>query len=192
MEEVIRIQQLSKSFSNHKVLHNFNATIKCGEITCIMGASGAGKTTLLNLILGLSKPDQGQIVGVEGRSMAAVFQEERLCEDFDAIENVKLALSEKISSGRIQEEFKKVSLTDYENKAVRNLSGGMRRRVAIVRALIGNFDIIILDEPLKGFDTDLKTKVLHYIKEVSKNKTVIMVTHDYEEARFLEANIIRL
>ena len=192
MAENILIQGVNKSFSDLRVLHDFNACIPHGELTCIMGPSGRGKTSLLHLLLGISKPDSGSIVGMAGKTLAAVFQEDRLCEQFDAFENVKLARVEKITSQRIKEEFDKVGLTDYEKKPVLDLSGGMRRRVAIVRAILANADIIILDEPMKGFDTPLKLKVLQYIKEATKGKTVIMVTHDYEEAQILEARILEM
>lgn len=192
MGQEIIIQGVSKSFSDLNVLHNFNAKITYGEITCIMGSSGSGKTTLLNLLLGLCKPDQGSIQGLEGKSIAAVFQEDRLCESFDAIENVKLAISHKISDQRIMGEFQKVRLTDYENKPVSQLSGGMKRRVAIIRAILADSEVIIMDEPIKGLDAELKQTVLEYIKNATLGKTVIMVTHDREEAQLLGAKIIEI
>lgn len=192
MGQNIEVQGISKNFSGLEVLHNFSVVIPYGEIACIMGPSGVGKTTLIHILLGLIKPDSGMIQGIDGKTMSAVFQENRLCEQFDAIENVKLVLSEKMTSDRIRQEFTKVYLTEYENKPVQKLSGGMKRRVAIVRAVLANTDIIILDEPMKGLDLELKVKVLHYLKEATKGKTVIMVTHDREEALILGAKIIEI
>jgi NitT/TauT family transport system ATP-binding protein len=129
---------------------------------------------------------------LEGKKLAAVFQEDRLCEQFDAIENVKLANSNKLSNTRIMEEFQKVQLTDYENKPVSQLSGGMKRRVAIIRAILADADIIIMDEPIKGLDAELKQNVLKYIKKETTGKTMIMVTHDRDEAQILGAKIIEI
>jgi NitT/TauT family transport system ATP-binding protein len=192
MGENIILQGINKSFSRLKVLHEFDASITHGEITCIMGPSGVGKTTLINLLLGLIRPESGSIQGLDKKTLAAVFQEDRLCEQFDAIDNVKLAVSEKISSKLIREEFAKVDLTEYENKPVSKLSGGMKRRVAIVRAILAKADITILDEPMKGLDSELKIKVLEYLREATRGNTVIIVTHDREEALILGAKILEL
>lgn len=192
MGQEIILQGISKSFSDLNVLSDLTVKMTYAEITCIMGPSGSGKTTLLNLLLGLSKPDCGSIHGLDGKPLAAVFQEDRLCEQFDAIENVKLASSNKLSNQRIMEEFQKVRLTDYENKPVNQLSGGMKRRVAIIRAILADTEILIMDEPIKGLDAELKQVVLKYIKNATKGKTVIMVTHDLEEAQILGANIIEM
>lgn len=192
MEQDIILQAVGKSYSGLNVLDNYTAQINYGEITCIMGPSGSGKTTVLNLLLGLIKPDCGNILGLEGKTLAAVFQEDRLCEQFDAIENVKLANPNKLSNDRIIEEFQKVGLTDYENKPVFQLSGGMKRRVAIVRAILADAEIIIMDEPIQGLDAELKQLVLDYIKRSTHGKTMIMVTHDREEAQILGAKIIEM
>ncbi len=192
MGQEIILQGVSKSYSGLTVIKDFTAKMSYGEITCIMGPSGCGKTSLLNLLLGLSKPDQGNIQGLDQKTVAAVFQEDRLCNQIDAIENVKLASTIKLSSDRIIEEFQKVQLSEYINKPVSQLSGGMKRRVAIVRAILAGSEILVMDEPIKGLDLELKQIVLNYIKNATIGKTVIMVTHDINEAQFLGAKIIDL
>ncbi len=188
----IILQEIKKKFEQKLVLDSFNATFPEGKTTCIMGPSGSGKTTLLNIILGLVKPDSGIVTGLEKRTTAAVFQEDRLCEEFDAITNVLIAVPSKVTVKQIIEEFNKVCLLDYENKPVKNLSGGMKRRVAIVRAVLAESDLLVLDEPLKGFDEKLKKSVMTYLKEAIQGKTTIIVTHDKEEAVFLGDSILEL
>ena len=188
----IKIKNLYKSYKGKKVINDLNLEIEEGTISCIMGPSGSGKTTLLNIILGVEVPDSGQVLGIEDRNIAVVFQEDRLCEGFTAKENVKLVLKKKVSSEEIYNNFYEVGLEDIENKKVSELSGGMKRRVAIVRALMAQSDIIIMDEPLKGLDVDTKLKVIKYIKKNCEGKTLIFTSHDMEEVKLLEASIYNL
>ena len=192
MQSDIIVSKVVKQFGGKCVLDHISAVFAHGKTTCIMGASGSGKTTLLNLLMGLKAPDTGTIQGVDHLKLAVVFQEDRLCEEFDAITNVKIAVPEGVSISMIMEHFDLVELTDYENKPVSNLSGGMRRRVAIVRAILAESDLLIMDEPLKGLDVKLKAKVISYLKRQLKERTVIMVTHDSEEARALADEIIEM
>lgn len=188
----VTIKGLKKKFEGQKVLDGFSAEFKDGTITCIMGKSGSGKTTLLNIILGLMNQDEGEITGAKGRGFSAVFQEDRLCEGLDAIGNVKLVLGSGIEAEEIEKEFRMVNLDDYQGKPVSELSGGMKRRIAIVRALMADADIVIMDEPLKGLDAKLKQKVIEYIKERVKGKITIIVTHDKSEAEAFGAELIVL
>ncbi len=192
MKSDIIVSNLKKQFGQKLVLDQFNAVFPSGKTTCIMGPSGCGKTTLLHLLLGLEKPDAGNIEGLHDLKLAAVFQEDRLCEEFDAITNVKIAVSEQITIARIQEHFRLLELSDYENKPVSTLSGGMRRRVAIARAMLAESDLVIMDEPLHGLDEKLKEKVLSYLKSAVIGKTTIMVTHNGDEARFLADKILEI
>ncbi|MDF2540938.1 MAG: hypothetical protein K0S47_656 [Herbinix sp.] len=188
----IQVLNVSKKFDQNQVLHNINLHLKEGKISVLMGPSGRGKTTLINLMMGLMKPDQGEIRGLKGKRVAAVFQEDRLIEHLDAVFNVKLVCNSSITLDIIEKEFEKVGLTEYQDKPVASLSGGMRRRVAIVRAILADSDIIILDEPFKGLDEELKKKVILYVKDHTVDKTVIVVTHEKEEATLLNAKIIPL
>lgn len=187
----IKLINLTKSFHDKKVLSNFSCTFKEKKVTCIMGPSGSGKSTLANILMGLIKPDCGEIIGLSSLKIAAVFQEDRLCEYLDAMTNVKL-VSSKLSEKEIKEAFEAIDLNDYNNKTVSKLSGGMKRRVSIVRALLTDSDLLILDEPFKGLDPELKSKVISYVKKNIMNKTVILITHDKSEAEVFSANIINL
>mgnify|MGYP001168818723 CR=1 FL=1 len=188
----IRLIGISKRYNNNMVLNQVNLTLKEGQMSCIMGPSGIGKTTLLRILMGLERPDSGEIEGMEGQRIAAVFQEDRLIEHWDAISNVKLVCDKDVSDDQIAQEFSKVDLTEYKDKPVLKLSGGMRRRVAIVRALLSPSNLVIMDEPFKGLDTALKQKVIAYVKEKTSGKTVICVTHERDEAEALQANVILL
>jgi NitT/TauT family transport system ATP-binding protein len=188
----IQLVNISKQFNNRMLFDKLNIEIKEQQITCIMGPSGAGKTTLLHIIMGLMKADSGKVKGLEGKKLTAVFQEDRLCENMDAIKNVQLVCDKRVEAGQVIREFEKVDLTDYENKPVTELSGGMRRRVVIVRALMPESDLVIMDEPFKGLDEELKSKVIQYVIQKTKGKTVIIVTHDKEEADELSAEVINL
>lgn len=185
----IKIENLNKSFGNHKVLDNFSHTFTDRTITCIMGPSGSGKTTLTNILMGLMKADSGVITGLRNVKIAAVFQEDRLCEELDAIMNIKL-VSPKLSFSRIREAFMAVDLEDYEDKPVSELSGGMRRRVTIIRAMLAKSNFVILDEPFKGLDDELKSKVISFVKNSTSDKTVLAITHDISEANALSAHVV--
>lgn len=188
----IKLCSITKQYDKNIVFQDLTITFLEGQINCLMGNSGIGKTTIMNLLLGITKPDSGNILGVNGKRFAAVFQEDRLIEHWDAIHNIKLVCAKQISQKLIEEEFRKVCLEEYKDKPVIDLSGGMRRRVAIVRAMLAPSDIIILDEPFKGLDEELKRKVIHYIKDKTKGKTVIIVTHDKEDVVSLGGKRINL
>jgi NitT/TauT family transport system ATP-binding protein len=188
----IKFSHISKQFEDKLVLNDVNIIFLEGRINCLMGASGIGKTTMINIMLGLIKPDAGKVTGCKNSKIAVVFQEDRLIEHWDGVKNVRLVCEKSISIDQIEQEFRLVGLEDHRDKPVKEYSGGMRRRVALVRAMLAKSDIIILDEPFKGLDDILKRQVIQYVKQNSQGKTVIVVTHDKEEVQLLEANLILL
>lgn len=188
----IKLTRVSKHFQDKLLFEDLNLTFPEGKMNCLMGPSGSGKSTIINVILGLIKPDSGEVTGTEGKLVAAVFQEDRLIEHWDAIKNVKLVCDKSVTSNQILEELKEVGLEESLNKPVRDYSGGMRRRVAIVRAMLAQSDLIILDEPFQGLDDMLKEQVIDYVRRKTLGKTVILVTHDREEAERLGAELINL
>jgi NitT/TauT family transport system ATP-binding protein len=188
----IKFTQVSKHFQDKPLFEDLNLTFPEGRLTCLMGPSGSGKTTIINCILGLTRPDSGEITGTEGKLIAAVFQEDRLIEHWDAIKNVKLVCDKSVTAEKVREELKEVGLEEALKKPVRDYSGGMRRRVAIVRAMLAQSELIILDEPFQGLDDMLKEQVIDYVRRKTLGKTVILVTHDREEAERLGAELINL
>lgn len=183
---------IRKSFGDNVVLDGFSHEFAEGKVTAVLGKSGCGKSTLLNILMGLMSPDSGRVVGTDGIGISAVFQENRLCENLTASANIRLVTGKRFSKSEIAAELAKVGLGECENKPVRVLSGGMKRRTALLRALLAEYDVLFLDEPFKGLDADTKQTVLEYCKEKIAGKTVILVTHDPDECKFLADEVIRL
>ena len=192
----IRIKNVSKTYGEKQVLSQLSKEFPAGETTVIMGVSGCGKTTLLRILLGLEKADSGEVTGMPER-VAVLFQEDRLCEDVSAYENIALVLERKKTHAqrdaqkcRIEQEAAQVGITaDDLKQNVMKLSGGMRRRIALLRALLYDADCVILDEPFKGLDATTKQIVMQYVKEKVAGRTTFLVTHDAAEADFFGRNI---
>ncbi len=190
---MIIIENLCKSYGDQVVLDHFNATIQTGALTCILAPSGKGKTTLLRILMGLERADSGSITGLDGLQKSAVFQEERLCENLDIPTNILLPHLQKDSTLTLSEidlGLLALDLEGNEGKLVRELSGGMKRRTAILRALFAPFDILFLDEPFKGLDGKTKEKTMDYFKEKTYGKTVLCITHDETEVAYLAPHSI--
>ncbi|SDI05064.1 NitT/TauT family transport system ATP-binding protein [Pseudobutyrivibrio sp. 49] len=190
----IVIENLSKAYDNQLVLDNLSVTFPEKSFTCLMGKSGAGKTTLLSILMELESADSGVITGLEDKKISVVFQENRLCNNLTALLNIKMVIedSSRISDSDIMNWLEKIGLGEDAKKPVQEYSGGMKRRVAILRALLADFDLLIMDEPLKGLDEATKQQVIDLIKELTKEKTVIMTTHDISEAKAFDATIVFL
>lgn len=191
MDKHIEIKNLSKNFGKTKVLKNLNIKIKKNHITCIMGPSGTGKTTLINIMMNLIEADSGEINGLDSDSIGVVFQEDRLIEHLNAIENIYIVNNKTQSRENIRIQLRQVGLNKEDlEKPVKNLSGGMRRRVCIIRAILFDCKTIIMDEPFKGLDDSLKTDVINYLINNRNGRTIIVITHDLNEVKELNAEII--
>lgn len=186
----IIVKNLCKSFGDKQVLNNVNAIITCGKVTALMGQSGVGKTTLLNIMMGFVAADSGVVENVPQKK-SAVFQENRLCESFSVISNIKM-VNGSLDNKVIMEHLEAVGLGAEADHKVSTLSGGMKRRVALVRAILAEKDVLFLDEPFKGLDEETLEKVQNYLLKNIKGLTVVMVTHQIEEARALGAEVILL
>ena len=195
----VSIKNISKTYGDKHVLNHVSNEFPVGETTVIMGASGCGKTTLLRILLGLEMPDNGEVIGMPER-VSVLFQEDRLCMDVSAYENIALVLERKVTRAQkeaqkhiIQQEAAQVGITEEDLKQnVMELSGGMRRRIALLRALLYDADCVILDEPFKGLDAATKQIVMQYVKEKVAGRTTFLVTHDAAEADFFGRNIWKL
>ena len=187
----ILLTGVSKSFDGKEVLKNVSMRIEAGQTVCIRGRSGIGKTTLLRVIAGLTEPDTGTVEGVPGH-IGFVFQEDRLCEDFSALSNIRLVTGRSMSREEILRHLGELELAESAILPVRGFSGGMKRRVALARAVCADPELLLLDEPFKGLDPELRLKVINYVKKHTAGKTVICVSHDITEALYLGGTVIEL
>lgn len=186
MRNAILLEHISKSYAETVVFRGFSARLPLRETSVITGVSGGGKTTLLRLILGLETPDEGTITGVPARR-AAVFQEDRLCPQLTALENVLLIAGRK-REREARDMLVRLGLGESLAVPAAELSGGMRRRCALARALCAEFDLLALDEPFKGLDEANRRAAMDAVRALSGDKTVLLVTHDAAEAEFFGGN----
>lgn len=191
MKDII-IKNLNVSYGDKKVLRDYSEIFEAGKINIIMGASGSGKTTLMKILLNNIYCDSGDIINFP-EEFSAVFQENRLCEDFSVISNVKLVLDNKHKKENIKEYIynilDRLNIRELAAERVKNLSGGQKRRVAIARAIAYDAKLFILDEAFKGLDEKNLYLCMEYMKEVLRGKTAIIITHNKEEADFFGGNI---
>lgn len=185
-------KDICKSFGEKRVLESFSYTFRDGSFTAVMGPSGCGKSTLLAILMGTLPADSGEVLPSGSFRRSAVFQENRLCENLTAGGNIRLVTGKKYSADDIAAELAALGLDDCENKPVKELSGGMKRRVALLRALLADYDVLFLDEPFKGLDEVTKDLVIDRVRTKTSGRTVIMVTHDITECEKLAQDIIRL
>ncbi len=188
---MIRLEGVSKAFGEKQVLKDVSFALDAGEHLAIEGPSGCGKTTLLNVMMGLLEPDAGSVWRKDGLRITAVFQEDRLIETMNARENVRLAARK--PAGEIDAALAAVGLEGEEEKRVRKLSGGQRRRVAIVRAALAGPELLLLDEPFKGLDAETREKTAAFLREQCPHAAVVLVSHDPNEAQLMGVEkVIRL
>ena len=194
----ISVKNLYKAYGENEVLKDYSYDFPERGIVCITGPSGCGKTTLVNIIMGLIKPDSGTIEGRQG-GIACAFQEDRLLPWNTLFENIYFVCDKNKALRAEQEEvcekwISAMELSDSKDKYPDELSGGMKRRVALARAMVRSEDadchLIVMDEPFKGLDGDLKLRIMSKVTEGAKDKLLIVITHDKEEAAFLSENII--
>ena len=183
----IRIHNLSKRFGDKTVLEDLSLTLPDSGVVVIEGRSGAGKTTLLNIIMGLLPPDAGRVDGLAGRRVTAVFQENRLLENWSPLKNIRLVCGRGVKDADILSHLGQVGLAGEEKTPVRALSGGMKRRVALVRAVIPPSDILVMDEPFKGLDEATRDAAIRYVLAHAAGRLILLVTHDRAEAAAMNA-----
>lgn len=175
----LRLEHIYKEYSR-PVLEDFSHTFCGGSRTALMGASGSGKTTLLHIASGLIQPERGRVSGIKGVKKSIVFQEDRLIPQLTTLENLLAVGGAKAEAMDILDELQLGREADCRPS---ELSGGMRRRVALARALLYCGDIFFLDEPFKGLDANIKNSAIETVNRCTAGKTVIIVTHDEDEAK---------
>ena len=209
MIQIINLTKIYKSKNKIecKALDNINLTLPDKGLIFIVGKSGSGKSTLLNMISGLDNITNGEIIS-DGNYLSKmtkddfdkylstyigfVFQDYRLIDDLTIKQNIELALNIAGEKGDIDAYLSAVDLKGYENRFPKELSGGQKQRVAIVRALIKKPEVILADEPTGNLDAKTTIQVLNILKEISKEKLVIVVSHNLSDAYKYGDRIIEL
>jgi nitrate/nitrite transport system ATP-binding protein len=203
----LELKNVGKSFGPHEVLRDINLTTERGEFVAIVGYSGSGKTTLINLVAGLLQPDTGSValngkpVGGPGHERGIVFQNYSLLPWLTVFENIALAVDHCFPDwpaekrrAHIERHIGMVHLSPARDKLPRQLSGGMRQRVAVARGLAMDPEILLLDEPLGALDAltrgTLQEEIVH-LWEANK-KTVLLITNDVDEALLMADRVIPL
>ena len=185
----IDIRNLDFSYGEKWIWKDFQGFFPEGEVSVLMAPSGRGKTTLLYLIAGLLQPTEGSIVYPQDtRKCAMVFQDGRLVEQLSVEKNIKLVNS-RITTAQMADCLRELGLAGMEKKKVAKLSGGERQRVAIARGLLAEYDLLLLDEPFTGLDDEIKERVIKVMKARTAGKTVLLVTHDRQEALLMGGQI---
>ena len=192
---MITFVSVFKKYGSQTVFEDLNFEIPTGKTTVITGPSGCGKTTLLRMISGLDRDYSGSISGVPER-ISYAFQEDRLLPWKTARGNIEFALRDVMSGSDIdktvEEMIDSVRLTGHADKLPKDLSGGMRSRVSLARALRFPNDLLLLDEPFTGLDETLKGEMIALLDRlyVSAGRTVILVAHDPGVARALRCGVV--
>ena len=213
---MLQIKNISKQFKTGDLvqvaLDNVSLNFRDNEFVSILGPSGSGKTTLLNIIGGLDRYDKGDLIinnistkrykdrdwdSYRNHTVGFVFQSYNLIPHQSILSNVELALtisgiSKKARKRRALEALEQVGLRDQAHKKPTQMSGGQMQRVAIARALVNNPDILLADEPTGALDTVTSVQVMELLKEVAKDRLVVMVTHNPELAEQYSTRIVNL
>ncbi|MBN1501709.1 MAG: ABC transporter ATP-binding protein [Spirochaetes bacterium] len=189
---MIKIKNISKSYGGIQILDDISMEIRSGGTTAIWGPSGCGKTTLFNILSGLEKNYKGSIENLPGK-ISYCFQEDRLLMHESVAGNIRFV--RKTHDEELLAELLSIfRLDELKSRKVRHLSGGQKQRTAIARALYFDGDLLLLDEPFRSLDLELKLKILSDIIRFQKKHelTIILVTHDAQEAYLLADTIFTL
>ncbi len=213
---MLTIKNIYKSYglkdSKYPVLKDINLSFRPNEFVAILGPSGSGKTTLLNILGGLDHYDSGDLIingkstkqfkdkdwdSYRNKSVGFIFQSYNLISHISILSNVEMCLTlrnirKSVARKKAIEALERVGLKDHIHKKPNQLSGGQMQRVAIARALVNNPDIILADEPTGALDSKTSTQIMELIKDISKDKLVIMVTHNENLADIYASRIIKL
>ena len=189
---MIELLDVTRRFGAHTVIERLSHTFPERGIVALMGPSGSGKTTLLRLFAGLDRPNGGEVHTAYSR-VAVAFQEPRLIPWLSCEENLRFVLrNESDAAEKAEALFRAVELEEVRGALPRALSGGMRQRVSLARALSVEADLLLLDEPFAGLDKELKSRLFPLIAGANPGGLTVIVTHDKSDAEALGAQILYL
>ena len=213
---MLKLKKINKSYKTgtfvQKALNDVSLNFRKNEFVAILGPSGSGKTTLLNIIGGLDRYDTGDLIikgkstkkfkdkdwdAYRNKSVGFIFQSYNLISHINILDNIEMGMTLSGKRGKIRrkkaiELLKKVGLYEHRHKKPNQLSGGQMQRVAIARALANDPEIILADEPTGALDTKTSKQIMELIKEIAKDKLVIMVTHNPELAAEYADRVINM
>lgn len=189
------LRDVEKGYGDVRVLEGATARFGAGRPHVLMGPSGAGKTTLLRLLAGLEEPDAGEVSRPDGARLGMTFQEDRLCENLTATANIRLPHPHLVGEAlerflAYEREAMRACGLPVDARPVRELSGGQRRRVTILRCVLAEADVLLFDEPLKGMDEDTLAAVMRLVSPLLTERTVFWATHDGRDLRWLPGAVV--
>ena len=190
--EKITVSHLRKSYGEHGIYDDLSLTLEPGRIYCLLGSSGSGKTTLLRILMGLECFDHGKITGLEQKQISTVFQEDRLFDFLSPLKNIRMVCEPSVSDRDIRILLEQFLDAEAVERPVSELSGGMKRRVAVARALAAHSDLILMDEPFTGLDDDTRNRVIRLIQMYLGGRTLLLVTHQEEDVGKLNVTAVRI
>lgn len=185
----LELKSVSFAYGEKRVVDNVSLAVGAGEKIALMAPSGAGKTTLLRLAAGLIRPHSGEVTGIPATGVGMVFQEDRLIPHLSILDNIAFVAPWR-ESGELLRLLDALGLGDEAQSVPSQLSGGMKRRAAIARAIAPGSRLVLLDEPFTGLDAATKEIAARFIVEHTSGAAVIAVTHDTEEAHLLGTRIV--
>lgn len=185
---MIELIDVTKRFGDKQILNHVRLSLPVPGVTVLTGASGTGKTTAARLLLGLDTDYEGEIRGVPG-ARGCVFQEDRLLSQLTAAQNVRF-VNPSLAETTLTEAFDAMGMADELQTRASELSGGMRRRVSILRALLSGAEFVVMDEPMKGLDAARAEAVVRYVHKSMRGRTLLYITHSSREISWLEADAV--
>lgn len=188
----IVLQNVTKIYRRHPVLDHISFTFCAGQAYCLSAPSGTGKTTLLRILMGFDAPEGGTVSGITGMRISPVFQEDRLLEDATAFQNLRFVMQKRCPDDVLLHKLSLLLPPECAARPVREFSGGMKRRLCILRALLSPADCYLMDEPFAGLDSASKSAAIALIREMTSGKTLILSTHDARDAEALHAIALQL
>ena len=202
---ILEVKNLKVLYSNHVAIENINFKIEAGEYVCLMGENGSGKSTLIKTIVGLIKPEEGEVnIGIPLDEVAYLSQTNLKDLDFPATAKEVIMLGRQkhkklpFYTNQDKEIYKKVikqlKIEDIQDKRIGDLSGGQKQRVLIARALVKEPKLLILDEPATGLDYNITQELYEILEKQNKEEktTIIMATHDLDEVEHIKPRIVCL
>ena len=189
---MIALDRVDFAYGDKPVLEQVSLAFPAAGTVCLFGPSGCGKTTILRLLAGLETPAGGAVHGIDGLRAAVVFQENRLLPWIPVWENVAMVHRGSDARERAMDCLERVGLAESAKAYPAQLSGGMRRRAAIARALAFDADFLLLDEPFTGLDETLWRGIAAEIRQVYAHRLIVLVTHIPAEAQAMEAAVLPL